>query len=61
MLQDREKHTPETGYNIVGIDDFEEPGEQLYTKAHFKTWEEAVEGQRKLGGIIYPTVKRPNE
>ncbi|MEM2141321.1 MAG: hypothetical protein QXJ74_07740 [Nitrososphaera sp.] len=27
--EDRIRHTPKTGYDLVGVDDFEEPGEQL--------------------------------
>jgi hypothetical protein len=32
---------PETGYNLVGLDDFEPPGEELYLIAHFATRAEA--------------------
>lgn len=61
MLEDVERHTPKTGYDLVGVDDFDEPREQLYTMAHFKTWEEAVAGQKKRGGYIYPGAKQQDD
>lgn len=36
MQKDRERFTPKTGYNVVGVDDFERPGEQLYLISHHK-------------------------
>ena len=35
MKKDRERFTPKTGFNLVGVDDFERPGEQLYLIDHF--------------------------
>jgi hypothetical protein len=40
-MKDREAHTPEKGFNLVGIDDFEPFGEQLYTIRHFDNMEDA--------------------
>lgn len=37
-----EKLTPKTGYNLVGVDDYELPGEELYLVAHYKTAIEAA-------------------
>ncbi|MGH9856324.1 MAG: hypothetical protein ACRD4B_00635 [Acidobacteriota bacterium] len=55
MMADRDKHTPKTGYNLVGIDDFEEPGKQLYLIGHFDTYDWALEAQKKYKGdsVIY--------
>lgn len=55
MLADRDEHTPKTGYNLVGIDDYEEPGKQLYLINHFDAYEEASEAQKKYKGnsVIY--------
>ena len=33
--------TPDEGYNLVGVDSFEAPGEELYLIDHFATREEA--------------------
>jgi hypothetical protein len=57
-LEDREKHTPKEGYDLVGIDDFEPIGEQLYTISHHETRKEALEAQKKWehsdDTVIYP-------
>lgn len=29
---------PGQGYNLVGLDDYEEPGDELYLVGQFKTW-----------------------
>ena len=42
MKKDRENFTPKTGFNLVGVDDYEVPGEQLYLIQHCTTEEEAV-------------------
>ncbi len=33
--------TPKTGFNVVGVDKFEQPGDELYLVKHCKTKEEA--------------------
>ena len=60
-LEDRERHTPKEGYDLVGIDDFEPIGEQLYFISHHKTREEAEKAlkQRQMENpeedlVIYP-------
>jgi hypothetical protein len=58
MVEDMERHFPKTGFNLVGIDDFNEPGEQLYLIAHFDTYEEALKAQKKYGEE-YTTIYRP--
>jgi hypothetical protein len=37
--------TPPSGFNLVGLNDYELPGEQLYLIAHFSTIEEAEAAQ----------------
>ena len=32
---DKKKFIPKSGFNVVGVDDFEMPGEQLYLVGHF--------------------------
>jgi hypothetical protein len=56
MLDDVDRHTPKTGYNLVGIDDFEPFGEQLYTIRHYETYEAALAGQEQCNcdTAIYP-------
>lgn len=41
MMKDRQAHTPPQGFDLVGIDNFELLGEQLYTIKHFETYEAA--------------------
>ena len=33
--------TPAEGFNVVGMDDYEDPGEELYLVAHVGTMQEA--------------------
>jgi hypothetical protein len=44
-LDDVRAHEPASGYNLVGLDDFEWPGEQLYPLGHFETRAEAEAAQ----------------
>ena len=41
MLEAVEEFKPKTGFNVVGVDDFELPGEELYVVKHFKDNTEA--------------------
>lgn len=41
MRKDKGSVTPKTGYNVVGVDDFEPPGDQLYIIGHYESREEA--------------------
>lgn len=57
--------TPKKGYNLVGVDTFELPGEELFFVAHFDTWEEAEAERKRRGGgaepyYVYPP-KRDSE
>ncbi len=42
VLADRSRFTPATGWNLVGIDTFEIPGEQLYLISHHGKKSEAM-------------------
>ena len=44
-LEAKEQFTPETGANLVGLDDFEAPGEELYLVGNFPT-KQAAEFER---------------
>jgi hypothetical protein len=49
MLDAQKKMTPKTGANLVGVDDFETAGEELYFCGHFATVAEAeAEKARRL-------------
>ena len=37
MLAAKRAMIPRKGYNLVGLDDYEKPGEELYLIAHFAT------------------------
>ena len=38
--------TPESGFNLVGIDPFEGPGKKLYLIEHFERYQEALEAKK---------------
>jgi len=40
-LAQKKQFVPESGYNVVGVDSFEKPGEELYLIAHVDTEKEA--------------------
>jgi hypothetical protein len=41
MMEEKRKLVPKSGYNLVGVDDFEMPGERLYLIGHYTTEEAA--------------------
>ena len=47
MLAAKEAMTPESGFNLVGLDDYEKPGEELYFIAHFDKKDDADAEQKK--------------
>jgi hypothetical protein len=47
MLAQKKEMTPKTGFNLVGLDDFEDPGEQLFLISSHKTEPEAKAAQKK--------------
>jgi len=40
------KLTPETGFGLVGIDYFSEPGNQLYLVEHFEMYQNALNAKK---------------
>jgi len=40
------KLTPETGFNLVGIDYFEDTGNQLYIIQHFDMYQDALNAKK---------------
>jgi len=40
------KLTPETGFDLVGIDYFAEPGNQLYLVEHFERYQDALNAKK---------------
>lgn len=53
--------TPESGFNLVGIDPFEGPGKQLYLVEHFDRYQDALQSkkQRKNENEYYILYKGP--
>jgi len=49
MLKDRKKNKPKTGFNVCGLDDFEEPGERIYLIKHFEDKKEAESFSKSHG------------
>lgn len=47
MLAQKKAMTPKSGFNLVGLDDFERPGEQLFIISSHKTQAEAERAQKK--------------
>jgi len=39
--------TPESGFNLVGIDPFEVPGKKLYFIEHFDLYQEALKAKKE--------------
>lgn len=48
-ITDKEKLllTPESGFNLVGIDPFEIPGKQLYLIEHFDMYQDALKAKKE--------------
>jgi len=47
ILDEMNEFTPEIGFNLVGIDSYEMPGEKLYLIGHFDTRKKAEKEQTK--------------
>lgn len=45
MMDQMDALTPKEGYNLVGLDDYEEPGDQLFLIGHYKTHARALAAQ----------------
>lgn len=46
MLAQKRELTPKEGFNLVGLDDYEEPGDQLFLIGHYKTKSEALAAEK---------------
>ncbi len=44
--QEKKELTPEKGFNLVGIDFFEVPGNQLYLVAHFEIYQDVLRAKK---------------
>ena len=44
--EEKAKLTPNTGFGLVGIDYFEEPGNQLYLVEHFEMYQDALNAKK---------------
>lgn len=53
MRSDKKRAVPVSGFNFVGCDDFEDPGEQLYVIRNFATRAEAEQAQKDYK-VEYP-------
>lgn len=51
MLAQKKEMTPKKGFNLVGLDDFERPGEQLFLISHHDTEPEARAASRKYNKL----------
>ncbi|HJM00963.1 MAG TPA: hypothetical protein QF456_02805 [Nitrosopumilus sp.] len=45
--EEKIKLTPETGFNLVGIDYFENPEGQLYLIKHFEMYQDALNAKKE--------------
>jgi len=43
----KKEMTPKKGFNLVGVDTFEQPGDELYLVQHYNTRAEAEAGAKK--------------
>ena len=46
MKKEKRNLTPEKGFNLVGIDYFSEPGNQLYVIEHFEMYQDALNAKK---------------
>lgn len=47
MLKQKKSMIPKKGYNLVGLDDYERSGEQLFLIGSFASLKEAEKAQKK--------------
>lgn len=45
--QEKKALTPESGFNLVGIDPFEVSGKQLYLVEHFEMYQDALKAKKE--------------
>ena len=58
MFDSRKKFIPESGFNVVGIDTFELPGEELYLIKHYDNEKDAKEYAKKDKNYIIIEAKK---
>ena len=53
--EEKKKLTPESGFNLVGIDYFAQPGSRLYLVEHFDMYQDALQAKkdRKLSNDYF--------
>ena len=44
--KEKVKLTPKTGFNLIGIDYFEDTGNQLYLVEHFEMYQDALNAKK---------------
>ena len=44
--EEKKRLTPESGFNLVGIDYFESPGSRLYLVEHFDMYQDALNAKK---------------
>lgn len=47
MFSAMDRMTPTSGFNLVGVDTFEKPGEELFLVGHYAKRDEAIAALRK--------------
>ena len=61
LEREKQKLTPESGFNLVGIDPFSSVGNKLYLVEHFEKYQEALQAKKEKDNpdeylILYPGV-----
>ncbi|MCE2614809.1 MAG: hypothetical protein LVO36_02775 [Nitrosopumilus sp. (ex Thoosa mismalolli)] len=46
FAEEKKKLTPESGFDLIGIDYFAEPGNQLYLVEHFEMYQDALKAKK---------------
>ena len=45
--EEKKKLTPDKGFDLIGIDYFAEPGNQLYLVEHFEMYQDALNAKKE--------------
>ncbi|MHA7733967.1 hypothetical protein [Nitrosopumilus sp. S6] len=45
--EEKKKLTPDNGFDLIGIDYFAEPGNQLYLVEHFEMYQDALNAKKE--------------
>ena len=46
FAEEKKRLTPESGFNLIGIDYFAEPGNQLYLVERFEMYQDALKAKK---------------